>query len=172
VEEVGLVHFIQVVPVDVLTDEIKRVVLNSKISTESLTFLLGIAIGLLGVLTSIELTTKSVANVSLGVSVTFFMPILAKRVLLESVELDDPYSAALDRIFVPAGLMSLGIGTGAVCIGIETTTGVFVCCFGAAVCTLYSIVALYGHCYAVVNKSKTETAADQRGTIEVEGGTT
>ena len=95
-----------------------------RVSTESLTFLFSIAIGLLGVLPDLEYPFKGIGNVCFGFGCCFFSPIIIKRVLVEEDDGDSIVPYILEFFFIPLGLASTMFGVCAVCIGIEFWTGV------------------------------------------------
>ena len=114
-----------------------------RISTESLTFMLSISIGLLGILPDLGYPYKGIGNISFGFSACFLSPIVIKRVLLEEEDPNATMALIIETIFAPLGICFMMFGVGAVCLGVELITGIIVCGFGAITFFIYILVLLY-----------------------------
>jgi hypothetical protein len=111
-----------------------------RVSTESLTFILGIAVGLLGILPDLENPFKAHGNAMFGGCAAFLAPVVIKRVLFESDDATDSLdlvSYVVEMVFVPCGIVLLIVGVGSVCIGIELYSGIAVCALGTCTFLLY-----------------------------------
>lgn len=117
---------------------------DGKVSTESLTFLIGISIGVLAMLVDMEYPYRGAGNLAAGTSVACFTPTVVKRILFETVDELDPYTAMLDKMLVPIGVIAMVVSVAIVCVGIQRETGWIVIGVGGFIIVLYSIVLTIG----------------------------
>ena len=113
---------------------------QTRFSTEALTFLLGIGIGMLGILPDTDFPYRGTANACLGTSCCFLGPMVAQRMLFEGHDISNSWSRLLEKVYLPLGLIFLMFGTGIVCTGIDRLTGFLVCGVGFGTFMLYIIV--------------------------------
>ena len=113
---------------------------QKRFSDEALTFLLGIALSLLGF--DLDETEKKTVNLCMGLSGAFLAPIIIKRMLLDVDEDDSWFSTLLETILIPTSVLFMMIGVGALTYGIDHETGAYVCTVGG-----FTIIGYFGALY-------------------------
>jgi hypothetical protein len=120
---------------------------RARFSTEALTFLLGIALSLFGIIVDLPNEEKKMANLSFGLSCAFLGPLIIKRMVFDIDDDKSTLSAVVETVFIPSSLVCIMVGVGTVTIGIDYYTGIIICCigsitffgyFGASIFRIYS----------------------------------
>lgn len=129
---------------------------NRRISTESLTFLFSISIGLISTLLDIDEPYKSICNVCFGGSCAFFAPIIIKRIMDENEDPDATWPYILENVFIPLGLVLTVAGVNVLCIAVEFYTGMAITVLGAGTFFSYSLSLALTSMFGRQNSKKVE----------------
>lgn len=123
---------------------------KQRISTESLTFLFSISIGLISTLLDVDEPYKTIGNACFGGSCAFFAPIIIKRIMAEGDDDPDamlPY--VLENVFIPVGLVLTVAGVDVLCLAVEFNSGMAVTIVGFCTTFIYSlslaVTAIFGN---------------------------
>ena len=109
-----------------------------------------------GIIVDLPDEEKKIANLSFGLSCAFLGPLIIKRMIFDVDDDTCTLSAIVGTIFIPGSLVCIMIGMGAVCVGIDTPTGIFICAFGSFTFFGYFAATAYRMCSKIAQKKRDE----------------